>query len=95
MSNTVIGLLGMRAWYRSLAGIRRICSGRASPEPSTTRPSPATRLPQEVVEMIIAHLIYDTRSLLACSLTCYSWYIATVPHLSKRIRVPDQQIILA
>ena len=31
--------------------------------------------------MIIAHLIYDTRSLLACSLTCYSWYIASVPHL--------------
>jgi hypothetical protein len=31
--------------------------------------------------MIIAHLTYDTRSLLACSLTCYSWYIAAVPHL--------------
>ena len=31
--------------------------------------------------MIIAHLIYDKRSLLACSLTCYSWYIVTVPHL--------------
>jgi len=31
--------------------------------------------------MIIAHLIYDTSSLLACSLTCYSWYIASVPHL--------------
>jgi len=31
--------------------------------------------------MVIAHLIYDTRSLLACSLTCYSWYIAAVPHL--------------
>ena len=31
--------------------------------------------------MIIAHLIYDTSSLLACSLTCCSWYIATVPHL--------------
>jgi len=31
--------------------------------------------------MIVAHLIYDTGSLLACSLTCYSWYIASVPHL--------------
>ena len=31
--------------------------------------------------MIILHLIYDTRSLLACSLTCYSWYIVVVPHL--------------
>ena len=31
--------------------------------------------------MIIAHLIYDTRSLRACTLTCHSWYIASVPHL--------------
>ena len=31
--------------------------------------------------MIITHLIYDMESLLACSLTCYSWYIASVPHL--------------
>ena len=31
--------------------------------------------------MIIAHLIYDTHSLHTCSLTCYSWYIASVPHL--------------
>ena len=38
-------------------------------------------LPLEIVEMIIGHLIYDMPSLLACSLTCYSWYIATVPHL--------------
>ena len=31
--------------------------------------------------MIIAHLTYDTHSLLACCLTCCSWYIAAVPHL--------------
>jgi len=31
--------------------------------------------------MIIAHLTNDTRSLRACTLTCYSWYIAAVPHL--------------
>ena len=31
--------------------------------------------------MIVAHLIYDTRSLLACSMTCRSWYMAVVPHL--------------
>lgn len=33
--------------------------------------------------MIIAHLIYDKYNLFACSLTCYSWYIATVPHLHR------------
>jgi len=31
--------------------------------------------------MIIFYFIYDTRSLLACSMTCHSWYIATIPHL--------------
>ena len=38
--------------------------------------------------MIIAHLIYDKRSLLACSQTCYSWYIATVPHLHHALIIP-------
>ena len=49
--------------------------------PRATGSSPAARLPLEVVEIITAHLIYETDSLFACSLTCYSWYIATIPHL--------------
>ena len=53
----------------------------ASPETHTTRSSPNIRIPLEIVEMITTHLIYDTRSLLACSLTCFSWYIAAVTHL--------------
>ena len=52
------------------------------------RPSPATRLPHEILEMIIVHLIYDTHSLLACSLTCYSWYIVTAPHLHHTLISP-------
>jgi hypothetical protein len=47
----------------------------------TAPSSPAPRLPQEIAEVIIAHLIYDKPSLLACSLTCRSWYIASLPHL--------------
>jgi len=31
--------------------------------------------------MIIVYLIYDKHSLCACTLTCYSWYIAAVSHL--------------
>lgn len=38
--------------------------------------------------MIIAHIFYDTRSLLACCLTCYSWYIAAVPHLHQTLITP-------
>jgi len=37
--------------------------------------------------MVIAHLINDTRGLLACTLTCYSWYIAAVPHLHHTLTI--------
>jgi len=54
-----------------------------------TRSSPATRLPLEVVQMVTVHLINDTRGLLACSLTCYSWYIAAVPYLHRTLTISD------
>ena len=37
--------------------------------------------------MIIAYIIYDTPSLLACSLTSRSWYIAAVPHLHRTLTI--------
>ena len=83
---TVFELLFNMVWYRTQAKIQRIRSGDVSPRSRTTRPSPATRLPQEIVEMIIANLIHDKYSLLVCSLTCYSWYIAAVPHLHHTLR---------
>jgi hypothetical protein len=33
------------------------------------------------VELVVSYFIHDKRTLLACSTTCYSWYIAAVPHL--------------
>jgi hypothetical protein len=81
MLTTVIELLAMRVWYRSLAGIRRMRSGGTSPKVSAICPFPVTRLPQEIVEMIIIHLIYDKRSLLTCSSTRRPRYTAAVPHL--------------
>ena len=61
----------------------------AFPETPTTRTSPFARLPPEIVKMIIACLAYDTPSLRACSLTCYSWYIVTVPHLHYKLYIGD------
>jgi len=52
---------------------------------STTRASPATKLPLEIIQMIIAHLAYDTPNLLTCTLTCYSWYLAAVPRLHRTL----------
>ena len=54
---------------------------RGTPETPTVRWSPITKLSQELVEIIVSYFIYDTPTLLACSSTCYSWYIAAIPHL--------------
>ena len=78
---TTTALFVKRVWYRSRVITRGICSRGTPPATSTTRSPPATRLPLEIIEIVVAHLIYDKRSLLACSLTCHSWYIASVPHL--------------
>ena len=42
--------------------------------------------------MIIPHLTPDTCSLIACSLTCYSRYIATVAHLHDTLVSPTDYL---
>ena len=61
-----------------------MCSRGTPPDACT---SPATRLPLELVKIIIAYLFYDMRSLRACTLTCYSWYTAAVPHLHRTLTI--------
>jgi len=39
--------------------------------------------------MIIARFIYDKRTLIACSMTCHSWYIAAVPHLHYSLTIQE------
>ena len=88
ITGAAIELFVKRTWYRNLARIRRACSASASHEAPTVHSSIAARLPLEVVGMIIAQLFCDMRSLSACSLTCYSWYIATIPHLHHTLSTP-------
>ena len=84
---TVTELIVRRVWHRIQAGIRRVYSGGTPLEAPTAHRSPATRLPQEIVEMIIGGLIYDMCSLRACTQTCRSWYIAAVPHLHHTLTI--------
>ena len=81
-------LLVNKLWHRSMAKIKWLFCG-GTPETSAARSSPITKLPQELVEMNISCFIYDTRTLLACSLTRYSWYIAAVPHLHHTLTTDD------
>ena len=41
----------------------------------------------ELVEIIVAYLFWDMRSLRACTMTCYSWYTAAVPHLHRILAI--------
>ena len=74
-----IELLGSVVWYRSKAKIKNTFKHDYS---KTSAPRLyAGGLPLELVEMIIAHVELDAQTLKACSRTCRSWYIVTLPHL--------------
>ena len=75
-----VELLVKCVWYRCLAEIEKTPFRGISSDASAASRSPAARLPQEVVNTIVAYLTYDTHSLLACCHTSRSWYIAAMPH---------------
>ena len=75
-------------WYRSTAAVKRYLLGGV-PETPTPQSAPIARLPQELVGAIFSYFIYDTRILLACSMTCYSWYIVASPHLHHSLTTDD------
>ena len=66
-------------WYQ----IQMIFCGSTGYKAPKSSTSLAIRLPPEglITEMIVAHFIYHKSSLLACSLTCRSWYIVVLPHI--------------
>ena len=55
-------------------------------------PGPITKLPQELVEEILSYFIDDIRTLLACSVTCRSWYIGAVRHLHYSLTTYDDSL---
>ena len=82
---TASELLVNQLWYQTKARTVRLLRGEAS----TARTS-ITKHPQDLVELIISHFTYDRRSLLACSLTCHSWYIAAASHPHHSLTTEDK-----
>ena len=82
-------LLVNRLWYRGKARIEQWIFGGAESKTPTLRPSPIARLPQELFESIISYFIYDILTLIACSMTCRSWYAAAVPHLHHSLTTDE------
>ncbi|KAF9791010.1 hypothetical protein BJ322DRAFT_1104665 [Thelephora terrestris] len=81
-------LFASRLWHRTRVKIERSFHGGTSKAP-TASPSPITKLVQDLVEVIMSYFIHDTPTLLVCSMTCYSWYIASVPHLHHSLMTYD------
>jgi hypothetical protein len=44
------------------------------------------------VERIISHFTHDKRTLLVCSTTCYSWYIAAVSHIHHTLTTDSNSL---
>lgn len=86
-SLSAIELLWKRVSCRASIRIQRLRSGNVSPPAPASSSSPAPRLPPEIVEMVVAHITYDMPTLIACSETCYSWYLASVPYLHPTLYV--------
>ena len=81
-------LLVKQLWYQTKTKIKPLfSSGAARPSPG-----PITKLPQELVEEIISYFIDYIRTLLACSLTCRSWYIATIRHLHYSLTTDEDSL---
>jgi hypothetical protein len=49
-------------------------------------------LPQDVLEVIVADIGDDIPCLKDFSLTCYSWYLAAVPHLHRTVTLEDRPL---
>lgn len=73
------------AWYRLLYDPPS--ETRTKHEPA--RPFP---LPYDIVEIVIAHLTHNLRTLKACSLICRSWYIAAAPHLHHTLTLTGDKL---
>lgn len=68
-----ISIRVVNIWHQSKVKVNHLLR---SPPPVACGAHKSTHsLPYEIVEMIIAHLVHDHRALVACSLTCRSWYI--------------------
>ena len=75
-------LLLNKLWYRTKTKVKSL-------KAFFRRSSPIAELPVELVEEILSYLADDIRTLLACSRTCRSWYIVTVPHLHYSLTTCD------
>ena len=74
-------------WRRSKAKLMGGLAHKHS-DPPTDLPQRRS-FPPEIVEMIIAHLKYDTATLKSCAATCFTWYRIAVPHVHRTLMLRE------
>ena len=74
-----------KLWYRTKSKV-------GSLKAFFRRSSPIAELPVELMEEILSCFADDIRTLLACSRTCRSWYIATVRHLHYSLTTSEESM---
>ena len=80
----------MTIWQRGKARVSRLLDN--TPPKTRTTHEPTSYLPYEIMEMIIAHLTHDLDTLKACSLTCRSWYLVTVPRIHHTLILKGEKL---
>ena len=90
-ANTLVVALLADRWHRNIQETTQSLETPPLLEIPHSRHSQPAGLAQELVEMILSFLVYDVIALLACSTTCYSWYIAAVPHLHYSLTTDERQ----
>ena len=75
-------------WHLCRDKIDRLLSitlASSTPPETRTAHESTCRVPYDIVEIIIAQLIHDVKTLKACSLACRSWNIVTIPYLQHTL----------
>jgi hypothetical protein len=88
------GTLAHTIWFQNKARSNQPKVVRSGFESLATENHPirTVNLPQDVLEVIVADLGDDILTLKGFSLTCYSWYIAAVPHLHRTVTLEDRPV---
>ncbi|KAF9783267.1 hypothetical protein BJ322DRAFT_1110147 [Thelephora terrestris] len=82
-----IEIFANAVWRRSKAKLMGGLAHKHS-DPPTDLPQRRS-FPPEIVEMIIAHLKYDTATLKSCAATCFTWYRIAVPHVHRTLMLRE------
>ena len=88
------GTLAHTIWFQNKVRSNQPKVARSNLETLVNEHHPirTVNLPQDVLEVVVADIGDDIPCLKDFSLTCYSWYLAAVPHLHRIVTLEDRPL---